>query len=102
MTLKRSFTAADTEQERPTKRQASTKNFLLAASPWLPEPVQKKPLITDAATPADSSSKTLAELRTISKNTALQTWKRLVNGYTDKSNSGYKPAIREENSYLLA
>ncbi|MEJ9158780.1 hypothetical protein P4K11_32865, partial [Bacillus cereus] len=42
------------------------------------------------------------ELRTISKNTALQTWKRLVDGYTDKSNSGYEPAVREENGCLLA
>ncbi|KAM3425882.1 hypothetical protein MY4824_010140, partial [Beauveria thailandica] len=103
MTSKRPHTAADIEQERPTKRQASMKNFLLAArTPRLPESAQEKPLLTDAAAPADTSSKTLAELRVISKNTALQTWKRLVNGYTDKSNSGYEPAVREENGCLLA
>jgi hypothetical protein len=57
---------------------------------------------TPAATAPKAESKSNAELRLLSASAAAVAIARLVNGYTDKSGSGYSPAIRTSSGCLLA
>lgn len=89
----------------PTSAQASKRKRadspeLSLAKRLLAQPLPPAPAVPFAV-PAGATL-TTRELAAVARSQARETWQRLVDGYTDKSGSGYDGAVTNEAGCLLA